>query len=245
MYNGERIITNALQAKHDNLEDIFAAQVKLGSAGSKIMDAVAIKKTWSPKTVICYEIKISRQDFLQDQKHPVYMQNCNLFYFVTLKDVVKEGELPEGSGHMIYNPDTGKLRTIKKAPYRNVPVNPDILLHIMFWKAERYFGHRTRAEILSDYQAKKELKYIGSEIASKISDLEYQIKKFDNSYYKKCYDEILSDWKELFGTNYVDLRNLPISNGLSLKDLDYIEYNTKNIIKNAETILNRIKKEEQ
>lgn len=240
LYNGESIITKALQAKHDNLGDIFAAQVKLGSAGSKIMDAVAIKKTWSPKTVIAYEIKVSRQDFLKDQKHPVYMQNCNIFYFVTLKDIVKDGEIPEGAGHMIYSPETGKLRTVKKAPYRNTPVNPDILLHIMFWKADRYFGYKTRAEILADYQAKKELNSIGHKIAAKISDLEYQIKKFDNSYYKRSYDEIHRDWKELFGTDYVDLRNLPTSNGLSLYELESLKYSASSIVKSASTILNKL-----
>lgn len=240
MYNGESIITKALQAKHDNLGDIFAAQVKLGSAGSKIMDAVAIKKTWSPVTIIAYEIKVSRQDFLSDQKHPVYMENCNLFYFVTLKDIVKDGEIPEGAGHMIYSPDTGKLRTVKKAPYRKTPVNPNVLLHIMFWKAERYFGYRTRAEMLADYQAKKELKEIGCEIASKISNLEYEIKKFDNSYYKRFYDKIHKEWKELYGNDYVDLRILPTTNGISMQDLERLKYNIDNIIRNANTILNKL-----
>lgn len=240
MYNGESIITRALQAKHDNLGDIFAAQVKLGSAGSKIMDAVAIKKTWSPVTIIAYEIKVSRQDFLSDQKHPVYMENCNLFYFVTLKDIVKEGEIPEGAGHMIYSPDTGKLRTVKKAPYRKTPVNPNVLLHIMFWKADRYFGYRTRAEMLADYQAKKELWAIGQEVAAKISNLEYQIKKFDNSYYKKFHDEIHSEWKELFGTTYVDLRSLPTSSGLSLQDIDSLKYNMNRVVNSSKAILNKL-----
>lgn len=237
MYNGESIITKALQVKHDNLEDIFAAQVKLGPAGSKIMDAVAIKKTWSPKTVIAYEIKVSRQDFLSDQKHPVYMENCNLFYFVTLKDIVKDGEIPEGAGHMIYSPETGKLRTVKKAPYRKTPVNPNVLLHIMFWKADRYFGYRTRAEMLADYQAKKDLKEIGYEISAKISNLEYQIKKFDNSYYKKFHDDIHKEWKELFGTDYVDLRSIPTTNGLTARELDSIKYSTNSIMKDAKRIL--------
>ena len=244
MYNGEKIITKALQAKHENLEDIFTSQVKIGPAGSKIMDAVAIKKTWSPKTVIGYEIKVSRQDFLKDQKHPVYLQNCNIFYFATLKDIVKEGEIPEGAGHVIYNPDTDKLRTVKKAPYRNVPVNPDVLLHIMFWKAERYFGYRTRAEILADYQAKKELKNIGYEIAAKISRLEYQIKEFDNSRYKKFYDDIHEEWRKLYGTSYVDLGELPTSNGLSLNELERIKYNLSNIVWNANRVLEKLDREE-
>jgi hypothetical protein len=237
MYNGESVITKALQQKHDNLGDIFASQVKLGSAGSKIMDAVAIKRTWSPVTIIAYEIKVSRQDFLHDQKHPVYMDNCNLFYFVTLKDIVKEGEIPEGAGHMIYSPETGKLRTVKKAPYRKIAVNPNVLLHIMFWKCDRYFGYRTRAEILADYQAKKDLKELGFEISNKISDMQYQINKFDNSYYKRFYDEIHKDWKELFGTSFVDLRNLPSSSGLALTDIERFKYNVNNIIRNANTLL--------
>ena len=242
MYNGESIITKALQAKHDHLGDIFAAQVKLGSAGSKIMDAVAIKRTWSPVTIIAYEIKVSRQDFLSDQKHPVYMDNCNLFYFVTLKDIVKEGEIPEGAGHMIYSPETGKFRTVKKAPYRKTPVNPNVLLHIMFWKADRYFGYRTRAEMLADYQAKKDLKVIGWEIASKISNLEYEIKKFDNSHYKRFYDEIHKDWKELYGNDYVDLRSLPTTNGLSLEEMDWLKYSADSIIKSANSILYKLDK---
>ena len=134
MHISEGMITKALKEKHENLEDIFAAQVKIGPMGSKIMDAVAIKKTWSPRTVIGYEIKVSRQDFLKDEKYPVYMENCNIFYFVAPKGVIKEGEIPEDAGLMIYNESySNKLWTAKKAPYRDIPINPDILLHIMLF----------------------------------------------------------------------------------------------------------------
>lgn len=236
MYLGEKRITEAIKEKHENSEDIFASQVKIGPAGSKIMDAVAIKKTWSPRTVIGYEIKVSRQDFLSDQKHPVYMENCNIFYFVTPKDIIQDGELPEGAGHMIYNPETGKLRTVKKAPYRKVPINPDVLLHIMFWKMDRYFGYRTKAEILEDYKAKKSLNAIGKEISLKIRDLERQIDDFDRSYYKERYEELLKEWKEKFGTNYINFDSIPASGGLSSYDIQRLNQSAKTILDMTEKL---------
>ncbi|MGJ0847429.1 hypothetical protein ACR77J_12130 [Tissierella praeacuta] len=225
-------ISNALKEKHERAEDIFAAQVKIGPAGSKIMDAVAIKKTWSPRTVIGYEIKVSRQDFLSDQKHPVYMDNCNIFYFVTPKDIIHEGELPVGAGHMIYNPDTNKLRTVKKAPYRNEAISSDVLLHIMFWKMDRYFGYRTRTEILDDYKARKELKSIGKEIAYKISNLEFELK------YSKKRLEILREKNESYKKQIFELRN-PASEqieGLSESDIWRLKSSIRNLSRIAEKI---------
>ncbi len=237
----EKVITNALQEKHDRLQDIFAPQVKLGPAGSKIIDAIAIKKTWSPRTVIAYEIKTSRQDFLQDQKHPVYMENCNLFYFVTTNGIVQEGEIPKGAGHMIYNPETGKIRTKKKAPYRKQPINSDLLLHIMFWKAERYFGFRTRAERLEDYRAKEDLRALGHQVAKKISCLEIKIEGFNHSYYKQKYDEILNEWERLYGNRYIDFNKLNAKDGYSVGDMRrisvYLEAAKKDIERVSKIIL--------
>lgn len=236
MYLGEKRITEALREKHERAEDIFADQVKIGPAGSKIIDAVAIKKTWSPRTVIGYEIKISRQDFLNDQKHPIYMENCNIFYFVTPKGIIKDGELPKGAGHMIYNPETCKLRTIKKAPYRKQPINPDVLLHIMFWKAGRYFGFRTRAEMLEDYKAKGELSKLGKEVAIKIRDLEKQLEDFDRAYYKERYDKLHKEWKEKFGTNIIDFDNIPTAGGLNSYEVEALERAVNTITKAVEKL---------
>lgn len=234
MYLGEKRITEALKEKHERREDIFASQVKIGPMGSRIMDAVAIKKTWSPRTVIGYEIKTSRADFLNDQKHPVYMENCNIFYFVTPKEIIKKGELPEGVGHMIYNPDTNKLRTTRKAPYRKTSINPDVLLHIMFWKFDRFLGHRTRAEILEDYKAKKELKAIGVEISHKIQALERQLADFDKGFYRKRYKRLQKEWEEKFGTLYIDFNQIPANNGLNQYDLQDLKRAADNISKIVE-----------
>ncbi|HZK37392.1 MAG TPA: hypothetical protein VFC98_00730, partial [Clostridia bacterium] len=174
---------------------------------------VAIKKTWSPPTVIGYEIKTSRQDFLKDQKYPIYMENCNIFYFVAPKDVIKKGELPEGAGHMIYNPETNKVRTVRKAPYRDIPINPDVLLHIMFWKFDRYWGHRTKAEILADYNATKTLAGLGKEISHKMSCLEGQLQRRQSDLehaQERCdrYIDELHEMREMTGLKVKGLTEL-------------------------------------
>lgn len=190
-------ITNALKAKH-MAKDIFAAQVKIGPAGSKIMDAVAVKKTWSPRTIIGYEIKVSRADFLSDQKHPHYMKNCNIFYFVAPKGIIEKSEIPEGAGLMICN-ENGTLWTSKKAPYRDEPISVDVLLHIMFWKFDRFLGYRTKAETLEDYKASRELASLGKDITRKISNLEENTQRYKDYYekYRMRYREVLEECQKL------------------------------------------------
>jgi len=228
----ERDISNALKEKHEHLNDIFATQVEIKSAGGRIMDAVAIKKSWSPRTVIGYEIKTSRQDFLKDEKYPVYMENCNIFYFVAPNNIIKKDEIPAEAGLMVYNPETHKLRAVKKAPYRNIPINADVLLHIMFWKFDKYMGYRTRAEILADYNASKDLKSLGQEVARKIGDLELEARKYKTWYemYKKDYERLLEEYKELR-----EKQGLAIK-GLSETDIWLLKSNIRNLSRIAEKI---------
>lgn len=168
-------ITQALERKHK--DDIFASQVKLGPAGSKIMDAVAIKKTWSPKTVIGYEIKVTRNDFLSDQKHPLYMDHCHIFYFVAPKGIIKPEELPDGAGLLEIN-ESMKLRTIVKSKYRKIIIPEDIFFHIMFWKLENYNRPPTKEEALQRIKSSIESKQYGNEVAMKIRDLEKKLDRY-------------------------------------------------------------------
>jgi len=52
---------------------------------------------WNRETM-GYEIKMSRQDFLQDKKWKKYLQFCTRFYFVAPKGIIKPEELPENIG---------------------------------------------------------------------------------------------------------------------------------------------------
>jgi len=190
----ENSVTKALKKRYS--DHIFASQVKLGSAGSKIIDAVAIKKTWSPITAIGFEIKVSRSDFVNDNKYPEYMKACTNFYFVAPNGIIKDDEIPKDVGLMIYYPESGTLKIKKKAPYLKHEVKPEMLLHIMFWKFEQYNAPKTRQEHLDDLKAKTESMEYGSKIASKIRELEQKVK---SKSYKDEWLAFSEEFKERFG----------------------------------------------
>lgn len=173
----ERMITNALDNKYK--DDIFARQVKLGPAGSKILDAVRIEPKWSPITVIGYEIKVSRNDFLNDNKYPHYMKSCTNFNFVVPKGIIKKDEVPANVGVIEYNPVTNKFRTLKKSPYLDNDVDPLMLLHIMFWKFERYQQKPTREQHIKDAMAKIESRDYGHELGRKLYKQDKRIEKLN------------------------------------------------------------------
>ena len=142
----------------------------MGAAGSKILDAIAIPVTWSPRTVIGYEIKVSRADFLSDNKYPHYMETCNRFYFVVPKGLIKKDEVPRNVGIIEYN--NGNLRQTKHAIYEKREINVDMLLHCIFYKVHQYNKGKSRQEHLDDVKAKVESREYGNEIAKKLRELE-------------------------------------------------------------------------
>ena len=182
----EREITNALKLRHKKRGDFFGSQIKMGPSGSKIMDGVAIPSTWSPRTIVGYEIKVTRSDFLSDQKYPHYMTTCNLFYFVVPKGLIKKEEVPPRVGILEYN--NGKLRQLKRAIYENIEINSDMLLHCMFFKMNEYNRPMTKAEHLENVKAKVAGKVYGYEISEKIKGLERQLER-------KSWDMPTDNWK--------------------------------------------------
>jgi hypothetical protein len=89
-----------LAAKHSDA--VFVAECKTGSSwdGCRRLDAWALLKTWSPPTAIGYEVKVSRSDFLQDQKWPTYLPFCHELYFVCPPKLIAVEELPSEVGLM-------------------------------------------------------------------------------------------------------------------------------------------------
>lgn len=74
---------------------------------------------------IAFEVKVTRSDWLsekkQETKHISAMLFSNRFYFVGPKNIFKVEEIPFDCGLLEY--DNGKLKVIKKAPYREC-MNP-------------------------------------------------------------------------------------------------------------------------
>ncbi len=101
----------------------FFGHVKDGSMYSRqqrILDgfAVAERQFLNPVTV-GYEVKVSRSDFLRDEKWQEYLPVCTTFYFVVPDGLIAAGELPEGIG-LMYCSDSGAITIIKKARRRDL-----------------------------------------------------------------------------------------------------------------------------
>jgi hypothetical protein len=88
-------IIKLLKTKHS--EDIFVPECKDGPSGSSfaMIDAWAMPRSWSHPAVTAYEIKISRSDFVRDNKWQKYLACCNLFYFVAPTGIIDPNELPK------------------------------------------------------------------------------------------------------------------------------------------------------
>lgn len=129
-------ILSLLKSKH--FEDIFIPECKDGPTwdGHQRLDAWVMKPSWAHPLTIGYEIKISRSDFINDNKWRGYLQHCNEFYFVTPWKLVNEDEIPDGIG-VLYVTQTGnRLICKKKAKYREVEISESFYRYILMCRCE-------------------------------------------------------------------------------------------------------------
>lgn len=125
-------IIELLSQKH--LDDVFIPECKNGETrGSNYcrMDAWVMKKSWAHPLVMGYEIKVSRGDFLQDNKWTKYLGLCNEFYFVCPWGLIDKSELPEEAGLIYVNQKATGSTTKKKAPNRTVKIPESIFRYIL------------------------------------------------------------------------------------------------------------------
>lgn len=123
-------IQKLLAAKHS--KDVFVSECKTGPTwyGAPMrLDGYALKRSWAQPATYGYEIKVSRSDFLGDDKWPSYLCYCNYFYFVTPPGLINESEVPEGVGWICASKNCAKLYTKRKAPRRDI--NDDDLVDIL------------------------------------------------------------------------------------------------------------------
>ena len=127
-------IKKALAEKH--CKDFFQTEIKSGSTfmgtADRILDALAIKRSYANKCFIGYEIKVSRGDFKADNKMYTYLPLVHQLYLVCPKGLVRPEELPVEIGLMYYNPDDGGLTYKKKTPKRDIEINAEMLLYIIY-----------------------------------------------------------------------------------------------------------------
>lgn len=104
---------------------VYFDQCPVGTGGNSknYLDGFAISCFESEKNKrICYEIKVSRADFLNEIKKPhkrrYGLMMSNEFYFVAPKGLLKPSDIPIECGLMEYDESHDQLRISIPAPYR-------------------------------------------------------------------------------------------------------------------------------
>lgn len=138
----QHTVEKAIAKRHR--DDMFFTEVKNGSSmghHSRI-DALAIKLSWSSPCITGYEIKVDRSDFLGDNKWMSYLPMCNQLYFATPPGIIQKDEIPEQCGLVQLSSNGTQIRTIKKAPYRQIEPPVDMFMYLMM----KYIGPRSSYE---------------------------------------------------------------------------------------------------
>lgn len=165
----------ALSEKH--WKDFFLTEVKSGSSwmtakgDMKILDALAVRKSWTHPCFTGYEIKVSRSDFLRDAKFYTYEELCNCLYIVCPKGMIERTELPESVGLMYYDQEKKTITTKKKAIYRKIEYSPEMLLYIIYSRmdSDRYPFFSDKREYYTAYlEGKRDNRDLGRAIKTKL-----------------------------------------------------------------------------
>lgn len=133
-------IVELLKVRHH--EDIFVEQCKNGPTTSVgkgqlcIIDCWAMKRSWSNPLMTGYEIKVSRSDFINDNKWQRYLSLCNCFYFVCPHGLIQPEELPSHAGLMWVSKTGNRVFTKRKAPSRAVDQPIELLQYILICRAQ-------------------------------------------------------------------------------------------------------------
>lgn len=170
-------IKHALAKKHERIHDFFLTEVKNGPTHTAtelyIMDALAIKKSWANPMITGYEVKVSRNDFLQDEKWMAYKNYCHRLDFVVPTGLITPDEIPEDIGLIYYNPEKRTLNTRRKGRIRDIEMPYQMLYYIIMNRLDNvhhpFFS--TRHEYFEEYiRGKVNSRQLGREVSSKLID---------------------------------------------------------------------------
>lgn len=169
------LILHALSKRHH--EDTWLTEVKTGStmhtpAGELgRFDGLAIKKSWSKPCITGYEVKVDRQDFLRDEKWPMYRSLCHRFYFAAPVGLIAPEELADDVGLITFNPENGSIRTAKKATFRSIEISSDLLYYIVISRTDNDrhpFFSSAREQLEAWLYEKDERRTLGRNVRSKL-----------------------------------------------------------------------------
>lgn len=171
----------ALLGKRHN-KDVFVPECKDGASHGRIhrrLDAWAMRRSWSHPCLYGYEIKMTRRDFLSDEKYHHYLPLCNVFSFVCPKGVINVEEIPPEAGLSFIASTGTRLYTKKKAPFRSIEHPRNLFIYLLMARTQvidsmtpqpRLSKIERTAAWLEYLDDKKNIHQIGHMLSTKISD---------------------------------------------------------------------------
>jgi len=174
-----RDVIGLLREKHK--ADVFVPECKFGptqmtSEPSGRLDAWVMAKSWAHWTTIGYEVKVSRPDFLRDNKWRAYLAHCHEFYFVAPKGVISLDELAGEPVGLLEVASTGtRLFTRRKAPHREEGVDPIAAMIYVLMSRAKIFGEFEPEKGDAEYwrawlRTKEEERALGREVSRKMGE---------------------------------------------------------------------------
>lgn len=126
-------ILKLLLKKHS--DDIAVPECKAGptwtAKKTPRFDLWCMKRSYTNPMTWIYEIKITRNDFLQDDKWQAYLPYCTDFYFVAPLGIIDPAEVPSDAGLLLSSKNGTRLYCKKKTPHRNVEIPDSIFKYIL------------------------------------------------------------------------------------------------------------------
>jgi hypothetical protein len=172
-------ILSLLETRHS--QDVFVGECKNGPswtrAGNPLLrlDAWAMRRSYSKPCVWGYEIKVSRADFVQDDKWHLYLPYCNEFYFVTPPKLIDPDELPHEAGLLWTSKNCSRLYTKKKSPHRRDEIDAALYKYILMSRAKIVDAYDVDKSSGRDYwrrwlEQREEDREIGSRVSVALSE---------------------------------------------------------------------------
>lgn len=198
-------IYKLLELKYPIEKFLTIAECKIGSTWFKTacsrFDMWVMARSWQNPRFIGCEIKVSRQDFLNDNKWQNYLPYCTELYFVASHGIIDSSEVPEQAGLLEATKNCKRLILKKKAPVRDIEIPQSLLVYILMCRARITADNteQSKASLWADRLKEMEAnKRIGSSVAWHIRDLANKQVKAVIEENKKLRDEnrILQQIKE-------------------------------------------------
>lgn len=206
-------LVDLLAARHS--KDVFIPECKDGPThytSHVRMDAWAMNKSWAHPVVAAYEVKVSRADFLKDNKWPAYLPLCNQFYFVAPAGLIDLSELPAEAGLLTCagKGNGARLLTKKKAPHRDVVIPEEVYRYILMCRVAIAPEHHAAQEDRTAHWRrwlidKGENQRLGYEVSKRIRQRAQEIER-ENDRLQRAIEayEDLKTWLESMGLSTSD-----------------------------------------